>query len=104
MIVKAISLNVRGLNDPRKTDRLRHYFQELQGGIDVILIQEHKLRGDKATNLGKLLFPKGKSWTLQADAGYNILGLEGGGKGGICTIINQKLAPFVSSHGSILRN
>ena len=66
MIIKSISFNVRGLNKPRKIDMLRYYFQGLQGGIDVILIQEHKVRGDKATNLGRKLFPKGKSWTLEA--------------------------------------
>lgn len=104
MILKIITFNVRGLNELRKIDRLRIYFQTIQGGTDVILIQEHKLRGEKATNLGKHLAPYGRCWTLEAEAGYNINGREGAGKGGISTIVHNKLAPSVSSHGSIFRN
>ena len=102
MIIKTITFNVRGLNEPRKIDKLRQYFQAIKGGIDVILLQEHKLQGEKATNLGIKLSPNGKSWTLEI--GYNINGLEGAGKGGICTIIHRKLAPLVSFQGNIFRN
>ena len=104
MIIQAVTFNVRGLNDLRKLDRLRNYFQNINGGVDIILIQEHKLRGEKAANLGAKLFPKRKCWTLDADVGYNIDGQEGAGKGGICTILKENLAPHVSSHGIILRN
>lgn len=104
MMIKIVTFNVRGLNEPRKIDRLRQYFQNIQGGIDVILLQEHKLRGEKAANLGKHIFPNGKCWTQEADIGYNVNGLEGAGKGGISTILKGNLALRVSSQGTILRN
>lgn len=104
MMIKVITFNVRGLNDPRKVDRLRNYFQGNLGGADVILLQEHKLRDTKAANLGRSLFPKRKCWVLEAEPGYNVDGHEGAGKGGICTILHEKLAPSVSGHGTILQN
>lgn len=104
MIIKTMTFNVRGLNEPRKIDRLRHYFQSTQGGFDVIMLQEHKLRGEKALNLGRQLVPNSSYWTLEAEAGYNTNGREGAGRGGICTILHSKLAPLVSSHGSLFRN
>ena len=104
MIIKTISFNDRGLNKSRKINRLHHYFQNFQGGMDVILLQEHKLRGKKATNLGRHLLPNSKSWTLEADPGYNVLGQEGAGKGRISTILHRKLASLVSDQGTILQN
>ena len=104
MIIKAITFNVRGLNEPRKIERLRQYFQNMQGGADIIMLQEHKLRGEKAGTLGKLLFPNGKCWIQKADQGYNINGSEGAGRGGICTFLNNKLTPLVTDQGNILGN
>lgn len=101
MIIKVITFNVRGLNDPRKIDKLRQYFQNILGGADVILLQEHKLRGKKVTNLSQKLFSKSKCWALDAEIGYNVDGQEGVGKGGICTILHENLAPLVSCHGTI---
>lgn len=104
MIIKSVTFNVRGLNEPRKIDRLKHYFRTLQGGADIILLQEHKLRGEKAATLGKKLFPNGQCWIQEADPRYNINGLEGVGRGGICTYIHSRLAPYVISQGTILGN
>ena len=102
MLIKAITYNVRGLNDARKIQRLRHYFQTSSGWADIILLQEHKLRGEKADRLGRDLFPKWKYWMLEAEAGYNVDGQEGAGKGGICSILHENLVPMVSGHGTIL--
>ena len=104
MMIKIITFNVRGLNDPKKVDRLRNFFQNSQRGVDVIFLQEHKLRDTKAANLGRTLFPRRKCWVSEADPGYNVDGQEGAGKGGICTLLHEKLAPLVSSYGSILHN
>ena len=104
MIIKTITFNVRGLNEPRKIERLKQYFQNLHEGIDVILLQEHKLRGEKAASLGKQLFPNSKCWIQDANIGYNINGSAGARNGGICTILYGKLASLVSSQRSILRN
>ena len=72
MIIKAITFNVTGLNDSRKIDQLRNYLYNLQGGAKVILIQEHKLRRKKATNLGRKSFPKRTCWALDAELEYNV--------------------------------
>lgn len=104
MILQVVTFNVRGLNDSRKIDILKNYLQKPNGGADIILLQEHKLRGEKAANLGPKLLLKRKHWTLDAEAGYNVDGSEGAGRGGICTLLKENLAPLVSNHGTILHN
>lgn len=104
MIIKSVTFNVRGLNEPRKIERLRNYFKNMQGGADIIMLQEHKLRAEKAGTLGKQLFSNGKCWTQEADQGYNINGSVGAGRGGICTFFHGKLAPLVTTQGTILGN
>jgi hypothetical protein len=47
------SMNVKGLNDHSKIKRLQSYFQFADPKIDCLLIQEHKLIGDKAAELGR---------------------------------------------------
>lgn len=47
MIIRSLTLNVRGLNDPRKLGRLRNFLQNVEGGLNVVMLQEHKLRGDR---------------------------------------------------------
>ena len=68
------------------------------------MLQEHKLQGEKAASLGQKLFLKRTSWTLDAKIGYNVDRQEWAGKGRICTILHESLAPRVSSHGTILCN
>jgi hypothetical protein len=38
MIVNLTTLNVRGLNDPKKTTRLKNYIKSIQPIIEVFLI------------------------------------------------------------------
>lgn len=40
-----ISHNIRGLNDPDNIAKKRSYINFLTPRIDVLMIQEHKLRG-----------------------------------------------------------
>jgi exonuclease III len=95
MIIKASSFNVRGLNEPCKINRWRNYIQTIEGGIDVIMIQEHKLRGSRLNNMGRKLWPSYKCWALEAEHGYTSDGTEGARKGGTSTLLHRKLASLV---------
>lgn len=43
---------VRGLNDPHKIARERYYLNSMSPKVDVMLIQEHKMRGMALHTLG----------------------------------------------------
>jgi hypothetical protein len=54
--------------------------------------------------LDKELWPRSKGWILEIDHNYNTNGLEGAGRGGICTLPHENLALLVADHGTIFQN
>ena len=64
-----ITHNIRGLNDPENITKERCFINALTPKIDVVLIQEHKLRGRSMDNLGNRLMPGCSSWILEAAPG-----------------------------------
>lgn len=56
MKIKLITQNIRGLNDPLAIDNLRNYIQK--NPIDMLFLQEHKLRGTNAANLGRQIWKR----------------------------------------------
>lgn len=104
MIIRLLSFNVRGLNDKSSILMLRNYFQSLSYP-DIILLQEHKLRNQESSALGKALWPQASSWALEASVGYNNdPSGPGAGKGGLITLVGPKYAHMITSSGSILEN
>ena len=57
MRVNMLTFNVRGLNNPQKVDRLKTYLYFIIPRPDLIFLQEHRLREQKAEQLGKMLAP-----------------------------------------------
>ena len=47
--------NIRGLNDPESIAKERGFLSTLTPKADVVMIQEHKLRGRALENLGSRL-------------------------------------------------
>ena len=47
MIVSLLSQNVQGLNDSEKLDTVKNYYKSHLRKVDVICVQELKLRGDR---------------------------------------------------------
>lgn len=54
--------NVRGLNDPDKVSKERYSLNSLIPKADVVLFQEHKMRGIALDNLGNRLMVGTSSW------------------------------------------
>jgi hypothetical protein len=95
-------MNVRGLNDHSKIKRLQSYLQFANPKIDCLLIQEHKLIGDKVVELGRVLNRQATYIYDEAEAGYNHLqGDQGAGRGGTALVLASKWYQVISSSGSL---
>jgi len=99
MKLKILFQNVRGLNDPSAIDNLRNYIQ--RDPVDILFIQEHKLRGSSALNIGKMLWKRATSLVTEAEQGYTATG-GSAGKGGLLTLVSPKWSNLISQSGSIL--
>jgi hypothetical protein len=55
-----------GLNDPESIAKERGFLNSLTPRVDIVMIQEHKLRGRALENLGSRLMPGCTSWILEA--------------------------------------
>ena len=95
------SLNVRGLNDPVKVDRLRGYIRFVKPSPDFFLVQEHKLTGTKAAELGRNLNYQATYFYTEAEPGYNNpRGKPSAGCGGTAVLVNLRWEKHISSSGS----
>ena len=100
-----ITHNIRGLNDRDNIAKERCFLKSLTPRIDVLLIQEHKLRGRALENLGARLMPGYASWVLEAAPGERSwLNPNAAGKGGVGIILAQKYAKLVTTHGALYDN
>ena len=64
-----ITHNIRGLNDPDNIAKERGFIKSLAPKIDVVMNQEHKLRGSVLEHLGTRLMLGCASWILEAAPG-----------------------------------
>lgn len=89
MNLKILTFNVRGLNDKASLAMLQHYVRAVPA-LDVLLIQEHKLRRDAAVTLGTRLWQQAGVWTREDSPGYNHDGSDdGAGCGGVATFVGD---------------
>ena len=73
--------------------------------LDVVMIQEHKLRGKALENLGTHLMPGYASWILEAAPGEKSwLNPNAAGKGGVGILLARKYARLVTDHGALYDN
>jgi hypothetical protein len=82
-------LQYRRFNDPAVIDSLKlYYIQDARPKFDVIMLQEHKLRGEALARLGTSLWRHAKFWGVEASPGYgNDPNQEGAWCGGIATFL-----------------
>lgn len=104
MKLNLLTFNVHGLNDPVSIPKLKHYLSA-SPQVDILLLQEHKLRLQVAQELGAKLWKGVETWILDACPGYghlpHLLGVD---KGGICTLITPRLKHNVTQIGSVMEN
>lgn len=102
MKLNLLSHNVRGLNDPLAVKRFELYLHGLNPRADIIMIQEHKTRGERLEILKFNLNKKYQCWATDASPGYSTQNnVSGGGKGGVGIFIPKALAHLVVESGSL---
>jgi exonuclease III len=52
MRLHIVSFNVRRLNNQSKVYKMRNYIKQMQPSCDILMLQEHKLCGSAAHELG----------------------------------------------------
>lgn len=98
-----MSINARGLNEPSAVEQLRHYLRRQNPTIDLLLIQETKLRNQAATQLGRMLWKGSRCWSVEASVGYTPNGRLAG-RGAIATLLAAKWNKFVNASGEVMGN
>jgi hypothetical protein len=62
--------NIHKLNTKGEATKFCNYFKGLYLKVDNICLKKHKLQSDKATNIGRQLWPKAKLWITKMEEGY----------------------------------
>lgn len=70
MKLNILTHNLRGLNDPLSILKHNIFLRSMTPRVDVLMFQEHKLRGAKLEHLDKRLMPWSMGWVLEAKPGY----------------------------------
>lgn len=105
MKIHLLSLNVRGLNEDAAVDTVQAYIRDMRPTLDIVAIQEHKVRGLSLTQVTTRLWRQAKAFGLEASVGYghNPLG-AGAGCGGLITMLHPRWTRMVSANGALLEN
>ena len=99
-----LTFNVRGLNNPLKVDRLKTYLQFINPRLDLIFLQEHRLREQNAGKLGKTLVSQAIYLYIEAELGFNHEeDKERVGKRGMALLLANKWAGALRNYGSMFR-
>ena len=97
--------NIRGLNDPECIAKERSFLNSLNPRVDIVMIQEHKLRGKAVEDIGLKLMPGYANWFLEASPGEKSwLNPNAAGKGGVGILLARKYAKLVTEHGALYDN
>lgn len=100
-----ITHNLKGLNDPEGVTRERYFLTSLTQMIDVIMIQEYKLRGKAIEDIGRRLMQEYDSWILEAVPGEkNWINTNAADKNGLNIILSNKYARLTIEHGALYDN
>lgn len=83
---------MQGLNAPQALHILRNFYKEQLHNLDILCIQEHKLRGQKLTDLGSQIWHDAIIFAFDASVAYNHFGGdEGARSGSIYTLLSPKI-------------
>ena len=97
-----ITHNIRGLNDLENIAKEKEFLNTLSSRADIVMIQEHKLRGRTLNFSGSTLMPEYVSWTLEAAPGERSwLNPNAAGKERMRILMANKFAKLVTANGSL---
>jgi hypothetical protein len=75
----------------------------MQPSYDIVLLQEHKLCGATAQNLGHTIWPNAACHILEAALEY-LENLDRASKGGLCTLVSPRIKHMIVNIGSLRKN
>jgi exonuclease III len=102
MKVRIFSQNVQGLTDPLAPSLLRHYYADKFSQMDILYIQEHKLRNLKLSQLGAHVWKEATFINCVASPTYNHSADDAGaGNGGVGMFIAPRLSHMLHLTGSV---
>lgn len=105
MKLNLLSFNVRGLNLDSAVDTMKTYIQNCRPALDIVTLQEHKVRGAPLHSLGDRLWRQATAFPTEATAGYGHDPLDpGAGCGGVITLIHPRWARHIGTSGTVLGN
>lgn len=105
MKLNIMTHNIRALNDPTNILKYNRFLRSISPRVDVLLLQEHKLKGSRVEHLDKRLMPWSIGWILEVEPCYKSwLNPNGAGKGGVGIFLDTKYARLVTSSGAIMNN
>ena len=100
-----IAHNLRGLNDLESITREKYFLIALTPKVDVIMIQEHKLRGKAIESLGNSLMHGYTSWISEAaPEEKSWINSNAAGKGGVGILLSSKYSRLVIEHEALYEN
>ena len=100
-----ITHNIRGLNDLESIAKERGFLNAISPRVDIVMLQEHKLRERTLEHLGTRLMPGYTSWILDAAPGARSwLNPNAADKGGVRIIMANKFAKLVTANRSLCDN
>ena len=93
------------MNNDTKVGVIRDYIGNLSPRVDVLCLQEHKLRGDKVERNIRTLWKSENFWSLEASPSNDAEDRKiGAGKGGIAICFHPRLQPLILDKGSLAGN
>lgn len=102
---KIITHNIRALNDPESITKERCFINSLTPRADIVMIQEHKLRGRAMINLGSRLMPGCASWIMEpAPRERGWINPNAAVKRGVGILLAHKYARLVINHGALYKD
>jgi exonuclease III len=81
------------------------YLASHGNSLDILCLQEYKLRGEKLKDLGQQLWSDVEFVACEATAAYNHLASKPGARrGGVCFLVAPTLRPLIHSTGAFRHN
>jgi exonuclease III len=105
MRLNLLTFNARGFNDEAAIDSLHRYLHNFQPRLDIVAIQEHKLRRDAFTRLDHRIWCGAEFFGGEASPGYgHASDAAGVGCDGVATFLAFQWARIVSQSGTLHYN
>ncbi|KAL3682785.1 hypothetical protein R1sor_000807 [Riccia sorocarpa] len=95
--------NVRGIGARSARTKLRNVILSIKPALDVMAIQEHKLRDSNIDFITSTIWPHATVFNLPAADGLHAQRnpLVSGGKGGVLLLVSPTFCPIIVQHGTI---